>query len=554
MRILKAMVAGLLVILMVFLAIGCSKPAATATVSIRDVKVTKGAVATTVTGTAQLALAETQELSFQMAGTVDTISVSAGDSVKKGQQLVNLDLDTWNDQIATLQKAVTTAQRTLASKQSSLATAQRSVASKQLAVTQAELDLQSAQNSYNNTSVVATAQAAVDAAQRNLDNAKTQAAAAIIIDPANLANWNNLVQSYQTVLDQANVNLKNVANGTGLTTSTALQVAQAQLNIQSKQLALQSAKDAVTDAQTTVNNAQLDVNDAQSAVTDAQDTLKTNQALSPIITAPFDGFITTLSVKGGDQIQKGKVAMIIADPNQFEINFAVAEADIFSIKMGQSATVTVDASSGNTFAAKITAIAPTATISSGVVSYTVTATLTSLIPINSTGSTGAFTGSGFTRPTALPSGVIPSNLPTDRPLVSAFASGTLPTDIPAGFQRQPGQNANPNATSATPTAVALKQGLTSSITITTQQKTNVLLVPNRAISTSGGKSYVQLVNGSTVTQQAVTTGLSDSTNTEITSGLNEGDTVQVKSSTSSSSSTIRMPAGGGAGIIQQAVR
>jgi len=81
-----------------------------------------------------------------------------------------------------------------------------------------------------------------------------------------------------------------------------------------------------------------------------------------------------------------------------------------------------------------------------------------------------------------------------------------------------------------------------------------LLVPNRAITTSGGKNTVQLVTGSTVTAQVVTTGLSDSTNTEITSGLNEGDTVQVKSSSTSSSSSVRIPGGGGVGIIQQAGR
>ena len=188
---------------------------------------------------------------------------------------------------------------------------------------------------------------------------------------------------------------------------------------------------------------------------------------------------------------KGKVALTIADPNQFEVDFAVSEADIFSVKTGQSATITVDALTGDTFQAKITAIAPTATISSGVVSYIVTATLTSLIPINTTGSTGSGSSpsSSFTRPTALPSGVIPSNFPTNRPLASALASGTLPTDLPAAIlQRLQGQGANSNSSAATGQAVSLKQGLTSEVTIITQQKNNVLLVPNRAITTSGGKA------------------------------------------------------------------
>ena len=99
---------------------------------------------------------------------------------------------------------------------------------------------------------------------------------------------------------------------------------------------------------------------------------------SPTITAPFDGYITSVKVKGGDEVFKGSVALTIADPNQFEADILVTENDIASVKLDGEATVSLDALSDLTFPAKITWIAPTATVSSGVVNYKVTVTLTSL--------------------------------------------------------------------------------------------------------------------------------------------------------------------------------
>jgi multidrug resistance efflux pump len=112
----------------------------------------------------------------------------------------------------------------------------------------------------------------------------------------------------------------------------------------------------------------LDVNDADTAVADAQSALDDAKDLSPIITAPFDGFISSIKVAGGDEIQKGTIAMVIADPNQFSAKILVTEDDIFSVKLGGDATVSLTALSG-TPSAKVTKISPTATVSSGVVNY-----------------------------------------------------------------------------------------------------------------------------------------------------------------------------------------
>jgi len=72
-----------------------------------------------------------------------------------------------------------------------------------------------------------------------------------------------------------------------------------------------------------------------------------------------------------------------------------------------------------------------------------------------------------------------------------------------------------------------------SAAIITNTDVDVLYVPNAAIKTQGTQTYVQvLVNGAPV-RTTVVTGLANDTDTEITSGLNEGDQVVTQTITSS---------------------
>jgi len=71
----------------------------------------------------------------------------------------------------------------------------------------------------------------------------------------------------------------------------------------------------------------------------------------------------------------------------------------------------------------------------------------------------------------------------------------------------------------------IKSGMSVSAAIITATDVDVLTVPNAAIKTQGTQAYVQvLVNGQPV-RKAVVTSLADDTNTEIVSGINEGDQV-----------------------------
>jgi len=103
----------------------------------------------------------------------------------------------------------------------------------------------------------------------------------------------------------------------------------------------------------------------------------------------------------------------------------------------------------------------------------------------------------------------------------------------------------------------VKPGMSVTASIITDVKQDVLTVPNSAVKTAGTQKYVQvLVDGAPV-QKNVEVGLSNDTDTEITSGLNEGDNVvtqtitstAAKTATPTTSSAIRLPGitGGGGG-------
>ena len=78
---------------------------------------------------------------------------------------------------------------------------------------------------------------------------------------------------------------------------------------------------------------------------------------------------------------------------------------------------------------------------------------------------------------------------------------------------------------------------------------NVVTVPNTALKTISGKTYVQVKTSSgTPEQREVTTGLKDYSNTEIVSGLAEGDVVIItKTSTIKTTTTTQAPGGFGIG-------
>jgi HlyD family secretion protein len=502
MKLIKLFSAVLIVCGMLFLSVSCSSSSSsTSTTKIVTTTVKTGDLSISITGTGNLAYAKTEKLAFEMAGYVEEVLVSAGDTVVEGQELVKLNTSDWEDQITALKKQLVNAQR-------SLAKAERTVGDKQLAVVQAEISLQSAEYNLKQITPVKQAQASIDSIETDIVFAQNM----LRVPGEDTSYWRERLDELQDDLKAAKQKLQDIISGKGIniSDSVAIQISQLELKVE------QSERD-VEDARLAVEDAKLDQADSEVSVQDAQNALNKANNKSPIIKAPFDGYITKVNVSGGDEIQKGTVAVQISDPTEFQADILVAESDIYSVNLGGEATVSLDALSDSTYPATITKISPTATVSSGVVNYEVVVTLSSLVP----NSTGQSTSSQLPASPAM--GAAATGFQTDRKFTASSSS----------------DNKTKGAVStSTSQSVTLMDGLSATVEIISAQAKNALIIPSKAITQQGPNYTVQVVKGTTTETRTVKIGITDGTNTVITDGLTAGEQISYSTkSTSSSAST-----------------
>jgi multidrug efflux pump subunit AcrA (membrane-fusion protein) len=257
---------------------------------------------------------------------------------------------------------------------------------------------------------------------------------------------------------------------------------------------------------------EMQLEQAQLRLVDAQAALDDHLAQSPEVVAPFDGFVTQVSAEGGDEVFKGTVAVTIVDPNKFEASILVSENDISKVSEGTEAYVEIDSLSGVILPAEVSAIAPTATISSGVVNYRVTVDVASLEEVRA-----RMEAASANRPNQ--SGSMPEQLR------EAVESGELSQDeAEAMMEGGPGEQ---TASDSDTENIDLREGLSVSVTLLIAEKTDVLLVPNAAISKAGNKAFVTLIlEDGGEEQRSITTGVSNWQYTEVLSGLEEGDVIK----------------------------
>ena len=502
MKLLKV-ITGILLIVTIITLLGCSGKANSTTSTTQTATVQRGNLVVSTTSTGNLAFTRTEDIAFDMAGTVEEVMVETGDSVTEGEVLATLDTAVWYDQLKMLEKAVTTAENNLANTESN-------IGSQELAVRQAQINLMSAQSTVAQIPAVKAAQNVVDILEISLKTAK----ASYGVNPSISGTQ---IQSLQNQLDAAQENLKAVLAGTSfnLSSNVALQIAKAQLAVDQTQKQLDDSNRAVISAKSAKD-------DAEEAVKDAQSALENAQGLSPKVTAPFAGVVTKVNVQGGQEINKGAVAVQIADPTKFEVGILVGERDISSITIGGTATVSVDSMTGVTMPATVTAIAPTATIQQGVVNYQVTVEIRT-ISSSSGNNTFPLPSGGMS------GGQFPGNSPTNGAQSSQSSDNQSIRNRTGNFPSGGGLfTASQSAT--------LRQGLSVTVNLITTSKTNVLMVPVRAVIRQQGKTYVDIEKNGKTERVPITTGISNSQYTEITEGVTEGDTVVFQVTTSTSSS------------------
>ncbi len=272
-------------------------------------------------------------------------------------------------------------------------------------------------------------------------------------------------------------------------------------------------QDILDSYQDKVDSADSDLENAKNNVDTTNDSLD-----NYTITAPISGTVVTKTTKVGDKIQNGNSATtmaVIYDLSAVTFQMNIDELDISNVKVGQTVNVTADAFSDQTFAGEVTNVSMEGTTSNGVTYYPVTVTLTEygdllpgmnvdgVIVLDSSENTIAIPVDALQRGDVV---YVKDSEGSKRAAETTAAESAEAEDakgeIPAG-----NQDAKDNAADA--------------------EKVADSRVPE-------GFHAVK-----------VTTGLSNSSYVEITSGnLSVGDTVYVSQSTVSSDSTDMMMGGG----------
>jgi len=107
------------------------------------------------------------------------------------------------------------------------------------------------------------------------------------------------------------------------------------------------------------------------------------------IKAPFDGVVTAIKSKPGDQVDSGTVAFRIDDLSRLLVDIEVSEIDINQIELGQSVTMTFDAILANVYHGDVVEVAMVGTENGGVVFFEVTVAITDADSLVKPGMTSA---------------------------------------------------------------------------------------------------------------------------------------------------------------------
>ena len=232
-----------------------------------------------------------------------------------------------------------------------------------------------------------------------------------------------------------------------------------------------------------IQSDQLAIEQAQNNLTDAQNTLA-----DYTIRAPFNGVIAAVNVSVGDNASPGTAVATIITPQQYA-EVPLNEVDAAKVQVGDKATLTFDALPNLTVAGHVTEMDTIGTVSQGVVTYNVQVTLDTQDP-----------------------------------------------------QIKPGMSVSANIITDVAQNVV---GLPSSAVHTQGQTSYVLVVPRNIVASTFADGSVAL-SGSPETVP-VTTGITDGTNIEITSGLQAGEEVVLRTSAGTAATASTQATGGARG-------
>lgn len=354
-------------------------PAAT---QYRTASAAMGTVTQTIALSGNLAAVGESDLDFGTSGRVASVGVQVGQTVTAGQAVAALDT-------AALQGSLTQAQAALGSARARLALDQagptaQSLAQARAAVSSAQVGLQNARTSLADTQLVNQqslnqAQAAVTAAQDAVGTDNANATRDCTTQPP---TQQCTAEEQQQTRDQ-----DALATATMALAATQAKVQQsghqAEGQVSSAEVGLANAESALSALEQGTSPEQIQMDQSQVAIDQVNVDNATRTLASATLTAPSAGVVASVGVTVGQNVSGGAAsssssssastahAVVILTPGALQVTGTVTDSQVGEVAVGQRARVT-PAGSTEALNGRVTAIAPEATVSSGVATFAVT--------------------------------------------------------------------------------------------------------------------------------------------------------------------------------------
>lgn len=323
-----------------------------------------------------------------------------------------------------------------------------------------------------------------------------------------LSSYQSAVQTKQSV--QATLEKDRQAVLDAQTAVNNIQNSETQLQKDSTNSTLTSARETFTADETKYNNADTAIAAANAQLNSASLSYQATQ--DSVVTAPFSGTVANLSVREG-----ASVTASASNANAFSSNA--------SNSSGSNSNANSSNSSSNTSSGSSTTDGSTVLVIGDFSQLSVVAQVNEVdIPKIKNGQNATVTIDAFPNETFVGKVVSVDS-------VGTATSGVVTYNVYIDLVSPPS---------------SIKSGMTTSVNIQTARRDNVITVPTAAVQTINDQSYVRVLKKNKVSEVPVTTGIADDTNTEITSGINEGDVV-ITGTTTTSGTSQTSPFGGGFG-------
>jgi HlyD family secretion protein len=331
----------------------------TQTLSLRD-------LTSVVTADGVVASNQSIVLDWQASGIVDLVKVSTGDLVVSGQELASLKPSSLPQEIILAQVDLANAEKALQDLYKpptdlALAQAAQAVADAQKKVEDAEYHVKSLQT-HASQKEIDGAYAAMALAKNRWESAKEQVARIErkVNKNPNTYSFFESRKLYKSILQS--LQLKEINDRKAYLASvdkynnllsgadpTEFAIAQADLAFYKAQL--RDAQKNEDDLRSGPSSD--DIAAAQAKVAAAQAFIDRAK-----VKAPFNGRVTQISTKNGNQVSAGAAAFRIDDLSKLLVEVEVTEVDINRIQVGQAVTLTLDSAPGSQYDGSVVEVPP----------------------------------------------------------------------------------------------------------------------------------------------------------------------------------------------------